>query len=46
VQISAVSSLTIRNAKGIVFKNSTVSVTSGRAYNAENAEVEGLNGKN
>ena len=42
VQISAVTGLTIRNAKGIVFKNSSVTVKKGAAFTAENAEVEGL----
>jgi polygalacturonase len=42
VQISAVTGLTIRNAKGIVFKDSSVTVKKGAAFTAENAEVEGL----
>jgi polygalacturonase len=42
VQISAASGLTIKNAKGIQFKNSSVTVRSGAACNMENAEVEGL----
>jgi hypothetical protein len=42
VQISAVTGLTIRNAKGIVFKNSSVTVKNGAAFSAENTEVEGL----
>jgi polygalacturonase len=42
VQISAVTGLTLRNAKGIIFKDSSVMVKKGAAFNAENAEVEGL----
>ncbi|MEI9962607.1 MAG: hypothetical protein WDM76_16270 [Limisphaerales bacterium] len=34
--------MTIRNAKGIQFKNSSVTVKKGAAFNADNAEVEGL----
>ncbi len=42
VTISASTGLTIRNAKGIQFKNSSVTAKKGAAFNAENAEVEGL----
>ena len=42
VQISAATGLTIKNARGIEFKNSSVTVNSGPACKAENAEVEGL----
>jgi polygalacturonase len=42
VQISAATGLTIKNAKGIEFKNSSVMVESGPVCKAENAEVEGL----
>lgn len=42
VQISAVTGLTIRNAKEIQFTNSSVTVKSGAAFSAENAQVEGL----
>ena len=42
VQISAATGLTIRNAKGIVFKDSSVTVKKSAAFTAENAEVEGL----
>jgi polygalacturonase len=42
VRISADSGLTIRNAKGIQFKDSSVTVKSGAAFTAENADVEGL----
>jgi hypothetical protein len=34
--------MVIRNAKGIQFKNSTISVKAGPRFSAENAEVEGL----
>ena len=44
VQISAAKGFEIRNAKGIQFKNSSVTVDSGAAFNGENAEVEGLKG--
>jgi polygalacturonase len=42
VRISADSGLTIHNAKGIRFKNSSVTVKNGAAFTAENADVEGL----
>jgi polygalacturonase len=42
VQISAATGLTIKNARGIQFKNSLVTVESGPACKPENAEVEGL----
>ncbi len=42
VQISAVTGLTVKNARGIQFKNSSVTVKSGPACKAENAEVTGL----
>jgi len=42
VHITAATGLTIQNAKGIRFNNSTVSVKSGLEFSAENAEVEGL----
>jgi polygalacturonase len=42
VQISAATGLVIRNAKGIAFKNSSVTVDSGAAFSAENAEVNCL----
>ncbi|MGH7975403.1 MAG: glycosyl hydrolase family 28 protein, partial [Limisphaerales bacterium] len=42
VKISAKTGLAIHNAKGIRFKNSAISVKSGPAFTAENAEVEGL----
>ena len=32
----------IRNAKGIRFTNSTISVKEGPPFSAENAEIEGL----
>jgi hypothetical protein len=35
--------LTIRNAKNIQFKNSSVTVQNGPVLEAENAGVEGLN---
>jgi polygalacturonase len=44
VQISAASGLTIKNARGIQFNNSSVTVESGPACKAENAEVTGLKG--
>jgi polygalacturonase len=42
VQISASTGLTIKNARGIEFKNSSVTVENGLIYKSENAEVEGL----
>ena len=42
VILSANTGLTIHNAKGIQFKNSSVTVKSGPAFSAENAEIEGL----
>ncbi len=42
VTLSAKSGLTIRNAKGVQFKNSSVTVKSGPALVSENAEVTGL----
>lgn len=44
VEISARTGLTIRNAKGIRFKNVNVRVETGQPFILENAEVEGLNG--
>jgi polygalacturonase len=46
VQISAATGLTIKNARGIEFKNSSVTVNSGPVCKTENAEVEGLPGAN
>jgi polygalacturonase len=42
VQITSLKGLTIRNAKGIQFKDSTVSVKEGLPFIAENADVKGL----
>jgi len=42
VRLTAETGLTIRNARGIRFKNSIISVKTGPRYSAENAEVEGL----
>lgn len=42
VQISALTGLTVKNARGIRFINSSVTVQSGPVCHAENAEVEGL----
>ncbi len=42
VQISAATGLTIKNARGIQFKNSSVVVENGPACKVENAEVAGL----
>ena len=42
VHITAETGMVIRNAKGIQFKNSTISVKAGPRFSAENAEVEGL----
>jgi len=42
VILSAKTGLTIHNARGIQFKNSSVTVESGPAFRAENAQVEGL----
>jgi len=42
VNIIAAKGFEIRNAKGIQFKHSSVKVTQGPAYAAENADVEGL----
>jgi polygalacturonase len=44
VKLSANTGLTIRNARGIQFKNSTVTVEDGATFTAENAEVTGLDG--
>ncbi len=46
VRITAETGFTIRNAKGIRFKNSTVSVKAGPRFSAENAEVAGLESSN
>jgi polygalacturonase len=46
VRITAATGLTIRNATGIVFKNSSVTVKTGMAFSAENAEVSGLSRAN
>jgi polygalacturonase len=42
VHITAETGLTVRNAKGIQFKKSTISVKAGPRFSAENAEVKGL----
>ena len=42
VKISAAKSFEIRNAKGIVLKNVTVTVNQGEPFKLENAEVSGL----
>ena len=42
VNISAAKSFEIRNAKGIQFKNSSVTVATGEPFKLENAEVVGL----
>jgi polygalacturonase len=42
VKLSAGTGLTIRNAKGIRFKNSSVTVKRGAPFTAENADVQGL----
>jgi len=42
VHISAATGLSIRNAKGIQFKNVTVEVQRGKPFLLENAQVEGL----
>jgi hypothetical protein len=42
VRIYAKTGLTIRNAKGIRFKNSSVTVKQGVPFTAENADVQGL----
>ena len=42
VNISAVSGFQIRNAQGVQFKNSVVSVVQGDAFVAQNASVSGL----
>ena len=42
VHITTETGMVIRNAKGIQFKNSTISVKAGPRFSAENAEVEGL----
>ena len=46
VHISAPKGFDIRNAMGIVFTNSSVTVESGPVFNAENAQVEGLKNVN
>ena len=46
VMLSAKSGLTIHNAKGIQFKNSSVTVENGPAFSAENAQVEGFKNRN
>ncbi len=46
VILSANTGLTIHNAKGIQFKNSSVTVERGPAFSAENAQVEGLENGN
>jgi polygalacturonase len=46
VHISAPKGFEIRNAKGIQFKNSSVTVQQGPAFTGENAEVEGLKNAN
>jgi hypothetical protein len=42
VHLTAETGLTIANAKGIQFKNSTISVKAGPRFSAENAEIAGL----
>ena len=42
VHLTAETGMVIRNAKGIQFKNSTISVKAGLRFSVENAEVEGL----
>jgi hypothetical protein len=42
VQIFAPKGLTIRNAKGVQFKNSKISAIAGAPVILENAEVKGL----
>ena len=42
VMLTSGTGLTIHNAMGIQFKNSSVTVSSGPAFSAENAQVEGL----
>jgi polygalacturonase len=42
VKIEAPTGLTVRNAKGIVFKDSTITTRQGPSVIAENAQVEGL----
>jgi len=46
VVLSANTGLTIHNARGIQFKNSSVTVESGPAFTAENAQIEGLKTRN
>jgi polygalacturonase len=46
VRITAETGFTIRNARGIQFKNSTISVKAGSRFSAENAEVEDLENLN
>jgi polygalacturonase len=46
VEISAETGLTIRNARGIQFKNSKISAVGGRPVILENAQVEGLENAN
>jgi len=41
VRITAVTGLAVRNAKGVQFKNTSVSVNTGQPFTLENAEVEG-----
>jgi len=43
--ITAETGFTIRNAKGVQFKNSTISVKAGPRFSAENAEIAGLEGQ-
>jgi len=45
VQISAPKGMVVRNAKGIQFKDSKISVTSGAPVISDNAEVSGLLGQ-
>jgi polygalacturonase len=46
VRVTAETGFTIRNAKGIQFKNSTISVKAGPRFSAENAEIAGLENQN
>jgi polygalacturonase len=46
VHITAQTGFTFRNATGIRFVNSTVSVKAGPRFNAENADIAGLEDKN
>jgi polygalacturonase len=45
VRISTATGLTVRNARGIEFKNSEIKVREGAPVIAENAEIEGVEGE-